>query len=57
MVYEVNFHVPGTVRVGADSPEEAKQRVEAMDASELAPFLESTVVNEVRQKINVERRF
>lgn len=47
MIYKVDFHIPGTVKVGAGSPEEAKQKVEAMDAYELAPALESTVVDKV----------
>ena len=56
MIYEVTFHIPGTVKVGADSPEEAKQRVEAMDAYELAPALESTVVDKVRQEVDTGPR-
>ena len=47
MIYSVDFHIPGTVKVGADSQEEAKQRVEAMDSEELAPALDSTVVDKV----------
>lgn len=47
MIYEIDFHIPGTVKIGAGSPEEAKQRVEEMDAYELSPALESTVVDKV----------
>ncbi len=50
MIYEVDFHIPGTVKVGADSSEEAKQRVEAMDAYGLSPALESTVVDKVSEQ-------
>ncbi|GAJ03553.1 unnamed protein product [marine sediment metagenome] len=48
MIYEVAFHIPGTVKINVDSPEEAKEMVEAMDAAGLAPFLESTVVDNIR---------
>lgn len=49
MICEVAFHIPGMVKVGAGSPEDAKEMVEAMDASELAPFLESTVADRIRR--------
>lgn len=48
MIYQVDFHIPSTVKIGAGSPEEAEEMVEAMDAAGLAPFLESTVVDNIR---------
>ena len=47
MIYRVNFHIPGEIKVDAGSPEEAEEQVAAMDASDLAPTLGSTVVDEV----------
>ncbi|MBA7665034.1 hypothetical protein ES703_73100 [subsurface metagenome] len=49
MIYQVDLHIPGTIRVDVGSPEEARQKVEAMDASELAPFLGWTVVDTVSE--------
>ncbi len=47
MRYSVDLHIPGEIKIDAGSPEEARQKVEAMDASELAPFLGWTVVDTV----------
>ncbi len=49
MIHRVTFHIPGEIDVDAGSPEEAEKMVGAMDASELAPALGSTVVDEVRE--------